>query len=134
MTNIFEYASRKKLRFASSKGSLTVEQLWNVPVSSSTGFSLSAIATPYYEKREKASSLSGSLLRASEGLSEDDRVSLSILEHIAQVLDQERKAAVAAAVKSSRKADLLDALAAREADALTRKTPEELRKMIEELG
>jgi hypothetical protein len=38
--NIFEYAIRNKLRFASSRGELTVEQLFDVPLRSSDGFNL----------------------------------------------------------------------------------------------
>ena len=40
--NIFEYATRAKLRFASSRGDLTVEQLWDVPLRSTDGFAGSA--------------------------------------------------------------------------------------------
>jgi uncharacterized small protein (DUF1192 family) len=43
-TNIFEYATRNKLRFASSKGDLTIEQLWDVPLRSTDGFNLNAVA------------------------------------------------------------------------------------------
>lgn len=43
-TNIFEYATRNKLRFASSRGILTVEQLWDVPLRSGDGFNLDAVA------------------------------------------------------------------------------------------
>jgi hypothetical protein len=32
MNNIFEYATRNKLRFASPRGELTIEQLWDVPL------------------------------------------------------------------------------------------------------
>lgn len=32
MENVFELASRNKFRFASSKGTLTVEDLWSVPL------------------------------------------------------------------------------------------------------
>lgn len=42
--NIFEYATRNALRFASTKGVLTTEQLWDVPLRSSDGFNLDAIA------------------------------------------------------------------------------------------
>ena len=42
--NIFEYATRNKIRFTSSKGELTVEQLWDVPLRSTDGFNLDAIA------------------------------------------------------------------------------------------
>jgi hypothetical protein len=44
MSDVFEYATRNKLRFASSRGQLTVEQLWDVPLRSSDDFNLNAIA------------------------------------------------------------------------------------------
>lgn len=43
-TNIFEYATRTKLRFASTKGELTLEQLWDVPLRSRDDFNLNAVA------------------------------------------------------------------------------------------
>lgn len=43
-TNIFEYAIRHKLRFASARGELTAEQLWDVPLRSGDGFNLNAVA------------------------------------------------------------------------------------------
>jgi hypothetical protein len=44
MQNIFEYATRNKLRFASIRGELSVEQLWDVPLRSRDDFNLNAIA------------------------------------------------------------------------------------------
>ena len=41
--NLFEIASRKKLRIPTTKGDLTVEQLWDLPLKS-TGLSLDKIA------------------------------------------------------------------------------------------
>lgn len=42
--NLFEFAVRNKLRFDSSKGQLTVEQLFDVPLTARGAFSLNAIA------------------------------------------------------------------------------------------
>lgn len=42
--NLFEIATREKFRFASIKGELTVEQLWDVSLTSKTGFDLDTIA------------------------------------------------------------------------------------------
>jgi len=42
--NLFEYATRNKVRFASLRGELTTEQLWDVPLRSNDGFNLDAIA------------------------------------------------------------------------------------------
>jgi len=44
MTDIFEYAVRYKLRFASTRGDLTVEQLWDVPLRSRDDFNLNMVA------------------------------------------------------------------------------------------
>lgn len=44
MNNIFEYATRNKLRFASIRGELTTEQLWDVPLRSRDDFNLNTIA------------------------------------------------------------------------------------------
>jgi hypothetical protein len=43
-TNIFEFATRSKLRFQSIRGDLTVEQLWEVPLRSRDDFNLDAVA------------------------------------------------------------------------------------------
>ena len=42
--NLFEYASRNKLRFASVKGEINAEQLWDVPLRSRDDFNLDAVA------------------------------------------------------------------------------------------
>lgn len=42
--DLFEYASRNKLRFPSLKGQLAVEQLWDLPLTAGNGFSLDAVA------------------------------------------------------------------------------------------
>ena len=44
MSNIFEYATKNKLRFTSDRGQLTVEDLWDMPLRSKNGFDLNAIA------------------------------------------------------------------------------------------
>jgi|HubBroStandDraft_2_1064218.scaffolds.fasta_scaffold286335_2 hypothetical protein len=41
---LFEYATRNKLRFASARGELSLEQLWDVPLRSRDGFDLNAVA------------------------------------------------------------------------------------------
>ena len=42
--NIFAFATRNKIRFASSRGELSVEQLWDVPLRSNDGLNLNEIA------------------------------------------------------------------------------------------
>lgn len=42
--NVFLEATRQHLKFASSRGELTTEQLWDVPLTSNNGFNLDVIA------------------------------------------------------------------------------------------
>lgn len=44
MDNLFLQATRKKFRFESPKGDLSVEQLWDLPLTSRTGFDLDTVA------------------------------------------------------------------------------------------
>ena len=44
MENLFLQATREKFRFESSKGELSVEQLWDLPLTSRTGFDLDTVA------------------------------------------------------------------------------------------
>lgn len=42
--NLFECATRNKIRFATLRGEITTEHLWDVPLRSNDGFNLDAIA------------------------------------------------------------------------------------------
>lgn len=44
VNDIFVYATRNKIRFQSTKGELSVEQLWDVPLRSRDDFNLKAVA------------------------------------------------------------------------------------------
>lgn len=43
-SNTFEFVIRNKLRFPSSKGELSFEQLWDVPLRSNDNFNLNSVA------------------------------------------------------------------------------------------
>lgn len=43
MDNLFLQATREKFRFESPKGDLSVEQLWDLPLTSRTGFDLDTV-------------------------------------------------------------------------------------------
>ncbi len=69
-TSMFEYATRHKLRFTSSKGELTVEQLWDAPLLSGDGFNLNNIAKAAKRKaanKEEREKLLAILAKKQEG-------------------------------------------------------------------
>jgi hypothetical protein len=45
---MFEVATREKFRFESTRGTLTVEDLWDVPLTGNKGFNLDNIARTIY--------------------------------------------------------------------------------------
>lgn len=54
--NLFEKASKEKIRFATAKGNLTVEQLWDLPLSSARGgLSLDGVARAVNAKLKEVS-------------------------------------------------------------------------------
>ena len=52
--NLFEIASRNKLRVPTTKGDLTVEQLWDLPLKSANGLSLDSIAIALNKQLESS--------------------------------------------------------------------------------
>ena len=89
--NIFEQASRTKLRFPSSRGELTTEQLWDLPLQSKSGFDLDTIAKAVnkdLKSRGEESFVSNTTDPAKDIL----ELSLGILKHVIQVKQEENSA------------------------------------------
>lgn len=124
--NIFESASRNKIRFTSIKGELTLEQVWDVPLRSTDGFNLDAVAQAAYIKvknRQDASFVDQPKTK------EDERneLALDIVKHIIAVkLNDEKRAALIAANKQEITAltELLDVKVKEEM------TPDQIRKRL----
>ena len=125
--SMFEYATRKKLRFASSKGELTVEQLWDVPLRGRDDFNLDTIAKGA-NKALKA--LSEESFVRTERTPDQYRaeMALEIVKHVIQVrLDEEETAKQRAANKVERE-KLLAILAEKQDGKLSELTERELQK------
>ena len=57
MSNLFIIASRKAYRFKTEAGQLSVEQLWELPIKSNHGVSLSSIAEKLYSQIKPTTAL-----------------------------------------------------------------------------
>jgi hypothetical protein len=130
--NIFEIASKKKLRFESSKGMLTVEQLWDLPLQSSTGApNLDAIGIALM-KAAKAATETISLVDSSPVSADSDAdVKLQIVKHVIDVRKAERDAANAAREKAALKQRIMGIMAKRKDEALDNTSDEALQKMLD---
>jgi hypothetical protein len=127
--NIFEYATRNKLRFASSRGELTVEQLWDVPLRSRDDFNLNAIAKTANKAVKDISE--ESFVETKKTPEHTRRESaLEVVKYVIDVRLTEEKATETRAAKKQEKEKLLNILAEKQAGKLSELTERELQKRI----
>lgn len=129
MNNIFEYATRNKLRFASIRGELTVEQLWDVPLRSRDGFDLNTIAKKVSALNKELSELNF-VETIKTAVHTRCETALEIVKYIIEVKLAEEKAATERATKKKEKEQLLEILAEKQAGKLSELSEKELQKRI----
>lgn len=131
--NVFEKASRLKLRFDTGKGQLTIEDLWDLPLTSSINkANLDEIARNLHKQLKNDDDVS--FVDKDKKSDYIVQLKFDIVKHIIEVrLEENEKKAAAHANKTKRQV-LLQALVERENEDLKNKSPEELRAMLAELG
>lgn len=130
---IFANATRQKIRFQSVRGELSVEQLWDLPLSSKTGFDLDTIAKAVNKELKTVSEDSFVAVKVNAQETELT-LALDVLKHIIQVKlaeDAEAKQRVANAAERQR---LIGILEKKQDQALEALTPEEIQKRLQALG
>jgi hypothetical protein len=131
--NIFETASREKYRFPSVKGELTVEQLWDLPLSKpSTRFDLDTVARAVNDGLEAITEKSFVNVKADSSRVALD-TQLEIVKHIIAVKQDEEAKAKTKAANRVELNKLTDILAAKREESLASLSEEDLLKRIEEL-
>lgn len=128
-TNIFEFAARQKLRFTSSRGALSVENLWDVPLRSTDGFDLNAIAKTANKALKDASE---------ESFVETKRtpahacleLTLEIVKHVIETKLGDEVTAEKRAKNRALKQELMAILADKQAGKLAELPERELQKRI----
>lgn len=126
MTNIFEKASKKAIRFSTTRGQITVEDLWGLSLPS---LDTIAIAT------NKLLSAAGekSFIKTVNPQSTVVSLKMDILKYIiADKLEAEERGSKLAS-KNAKISQLKELITANSMKALAEKSPEELTKMVAEL-
>lgn len=130
--NIFEIATRKKLRFVSQRGILSIEDLWDLPLQSKNMVDLDSIAR--HVNRELKSlgeeSFIGNTKTNQQYLLE---LSLDILKHIIAVKIKERDTAAALKDRAAERNRLLEILERKENQELEGMSKEDILKRLEAL-
>lgn len=129
---MFEKLSRLKVRFATEKGMVSVEDLWDMPLTSSTNtFSLDDVARYLDEEIDDKSTKSFVIKKpvADEVL----LLKFEAVKHIIAVKLDEAKAARKEADNKREKAKLLEILGDKKDEELKGLSTKELEKMIKKL-
>lgn len=128
--NLFEIASRKKLRIPTTKGDLTVEQLWDLPLKS-TGLSLDKIAIDLNKQLENISI--SFVDEVKDTKSTNTKVLFDIVLYIISVRKAEVKAQEEKLAKQSQLKFLEELQAKKRLANLESLSEEEIAKQIAEL-
>ncbi len=131
-TNIFEYASRNKLRFVSTRGELTTEQLWDVPLRSKDDFNLNAVAKVANEA-VKAANEENFIEVARTAAHTNAEIVLGVVKCVIEAKLADETAAKARAGNRLKKERLLAVLAEKQDGKLSELSERELKKQIAEL-
>ncbi len=132
--NIFEYASRHKLRFASVRGELTAEQLWDVPLRSKDDFNLNAVAKAANKALKDATEESFVTANTRSALHVRLESTLEIVKHVIEAKLGEEATAAKRSENKAEKEKLLAILAEKQAGKLSELSERELQKRIAALG
>lgn len=129
---MYKKASQQKLRIATSRGMLSVEQLWDLPKEE-----IGQLAVALRKRIKDARGINGDseldFLQPAEHAEETtDELTFSILKDIYQTLQANEDSARRLAAKRQRNRKLLEVIARKQDQELEGKSIEELEKMLEE--
>lgn len=133
MSAIFANATRAKLRFSSIRGNLSVEDLWDLPLTSAKGASLDEVGRKLLAERKsfEEESLVSTKPNPAKAINAD---AIEIVKYIVGVKEAERDAAKVAKEKAALKAQLTDVLARKQAAAMEELPEAEIIAKINALG
>ena len=130
--NIFERASRAKFRFSSSKGPLTVEYLWDLPLKASSGYDLDSVAK--FINAELREAKEESFVSVSQDPQKAiNETKLEIVKHIISVRQAENEIMRTKHARSVERARLIELLDRKQNESLAAESVDQLKARIEAL-
>jgi len=129
---MFEKAARSKIRFDSPKGVLSIEDLFDLPLSGKSGSAnLDDMIKDLYQKLKAGNEIS--FVTKKTEVDSTTQLKFDLIKHVIDVRLAESEAADNMAANKLKKQQLMQILADMENKALLNKTPEEIQKMIQEM-
>lgn len=128
---MFEQASRKKLRFETPLGHLATEDLWDLPLTG-RGPNLDKIALDL-ARRLREEGVEESFVTKTKKTNETLQLAFDVVKHVIDVRLAENEQARAKADAAAKKERILEIIARKQDAALEGSSMEELQKMVEAL-
>ena len=127
--SIFERASRLKLEFETVRGPCGVDDLWDLPLTSTTGRpNLDVIAIHYHRQLKNDANVSFvDVDRMSDGIVQ---LKFDIVIHIINVRKEENKKVLEEKDRAAKKQRILEIMADKQDESLKGKSLEELQQMV----
>lgn len=129
---IFEKATREKFRYPSTKGLLSTEQLWELPLTAKSGFSLDDVAKAVNAEL-KAIDTESFVATETNPAKATLETKLAVVKHVIAIRIAEDQAAKAAAAKKLEKEKLIAVLGRKQDAVLENLTEAELLARINNL-
>lgn len=132
--DIYKYAAQNRLRFASCRGDLNVEQLFQLPLKdTSDGFDLNTVAKNVSKVLKVTDEESFVDEAKPTPLAKNFTVALEIVKDVIATKQAENQATLDRIERSKKRAKLLDAMAAKDESALAKASKAELQRQLDAL-
>lgn len=129
---MFEKATRQKVRFDTEKGSISTEDLWDLPLRSKSSFDLDSIAIRLHKQLKETDEISF-VNTPVESKRTAINLKFDIVRHVIEVkLEEEKKRETAASTKAQ-KEYLLKILDEKQNEELKGKSTEEIKAELAKL-
>ena len=128
-TDIFKQATKLKLRFSSVRGDLTIEDLWDLPLTSKSNLSLDGVGKPI-QKALRESDEDSLVDVPTTSKNELNSLRLALIKEIISVKQEENLIKQNQAAIESQKALLKQALASKKIDEINGLSVEEIEKRL----
>lgn len=130
MTDFYKFAAQNMLRFPSTKGDLTVEQLFHLPLTSKGVANLDNVAKTIYNELKAFGEVSFVEDTSANPRKEALTVALEIVKDVIATKQAENRAALAKSNRTAERKKILDAMAAKKDETLSKASMEDLEKQL----
>ena len=129
----FELASRTKLRFETTQGALSVEDLWDLPLTTTSSKKISLDDIARELDRKISSGENKSFVHQAQSVDKTLQLKFDIVIHVINVLVATAKALEESNARAARRQRLLEVLSQKQDQALSALSIEEIQAQIDQL-